>query len=82
MHNDLDLRIWDEDLNSQYLRVDHPHLYSAVGPFEEVIAEAEVLVVSKRFLDRTLQNRKPHQLILNFSDSQGIKADNLENLYR
>ena len=52
------------------------------GTLFKVIAEAEVLVVSKRFLDRTLQNRKPHQLILNFSDSQGIKADNLENLYR
>ena len=82
MHNDLEIKIWDEDLNKDYIRVDHPHLYSCVGTFDEVIGASDVLVVSKRFLDRTLQSRQPNQLILNFSDSQGIEAENLENLYR
>jgi GDP-mannose 6-dehydrogenase len=78
---ELELKIWDEDINPEHLRVDYPHLYGSHATFEQAMEFAEVLVVSKRFISIAVEHKKPHQIVLNFSDIQGIKNENQINLY-
>lgn len=76
-----DIKIWDEDMNPENIRVDYAHLYSSICDFKSAIAHAELLVVSKRYLSETLEARSKDQVILNFSDTQAVRAENVINLY-
>lgn len=79
--NDFDIKIWDEDLNTDNVRVDHAHLYACLSDFESAIKHADVLIVSKRYLPLVIEERNQTQLILNFSDNQGVTAEKLQNIY-
>lgn len=81
LQSEIEMKIWDEDLSKDYIRVDHPHLYASIAEFEDVMNFSDVVVVSKRFLDKAIESKKPNQRILNFSDSQGVEVENVENLY-
>lgn len=76
-----DIKIWDEDMNPEYIRVDYAHLYPSICDFKSAISHAELLVVSKRYLKETLEARSNDQIILNFSDTQAVQAENVINLY-
>lgn len=79
--SDIEFRIWDEDMNADNVRVDYAHLYSQLTSMEQALEFAEVLIVTKRFLPIALEHRKPGQMVLNYSDTQGFVADNVLNLY-
>jgi GDP-mannose 6-dehydrogenase len=75
------INIVDEDLNSETIRVDYPHLFSKISSLENGIANADLLVVSKRYLNAVLEKRPAGRQVLNYSDTQGITGENVLNLY-
>lgn len=79
--NTFDIKIWDEDLNADNVRVDHAHLYASLADFDTALTHADVLIVSKRYLPLVLEKRNQAQFVLNFSDTQAVVAENLQNLY-
>lgn len=75
------IHIYDEDLQMGTLRVDYPHLYSMVRPIEECVEAAELLIVSKRYLETLLPLKKRGQEVINFSDDQYLSHPEVDSLY-
>jgi GDP-mannose 6-dehydrogenase len=75
------LSIADDDLNLDALKMDYPQLFEKLTDWNEGMFNADLIVVSKRYLQKVLETRKANQPILNFSDQQGILEENLINLY-
>jgi GDP-mannose 6-dehydrogenase len=75
------IHIHDADLQLGTLRVDYPHLYSMVKSLEDCVETAELLIVSKRYLESVLPLKKAGQPILNFSDAQYISDPEVDSLY-
>jgi hypothetical protein len=64
------------------LRIDFPHLYSIAVDWDALVDDADVIVVSKRYLKKALELRKPGQWILNYSETQGYSGEeNFINIY-
>ncbi len=79
--DDISINIWDEDLKLSNLRIDFPYLYSLVRGIDDCMRENELVIVSKRYLDRVLEKRIEGQIILNFSDDQYPELNDIESLY-
>ncbi len=76
------IMMWDEDFNKENIRIEFPHLFSIITDFDKIILEAELIIVSKRFLKLVLEKRNLNQRVINISDEQSIKhVENLVNLY-
>jgi len=68
--NNIDLQIIDEDINEKTLRIDHPHIIQYLSKdFEELMKEAELVIVCKRYMEKVVQASREGQIILNFSDN-------------
>lgn len=76
-----EIRIWDEDLHLQNLRIDFPYLYSLVEDLEGVIRGSDLLIVSKRYLAETNKLKDKDQLVYNWSDDLYETGDNVQSLY-
>jgi GDP-mannose 6-dehydrogenase len=77
-----EIAIFDEDINSANVRIEFPFLYSGIKNLEEVILESELLIVSKRYLEQVLANKKSNQIIFNLSDNKtASNKDLIYNLY-
>jgi GDP-mannose 6-dehydrogenase len=76
-----DISIWDEDLNMETVRIDYAHLFLKVKSFEDAMRHGELIVVTKRYLNQVLKNRKHNQVILNFSDKQYSQEAGITNLF-
>ncbi|NND95410.1 MAG: nucleotide sugar dehydrogenase [Flavobacteriales bacterium] len=74
--------IWDEDLKLDNLRIDFPYLFRSVKDLDDCIADSDLLIVSKRYLDKVLKKRREGQFILNFSDEQYPSDSTIESLYQ
>lgn len=58
----------DDDINQETVRVEFPALYSVIREIPAAVEQAELVVVSKRFLEKTMQLKRPGQIVLNLSD--------------
>ncbi|NNC82350.1 MAG: UDP-glucose/GDP-mannose dehydrogenase family protein [Flavobacteriales bacterium] len=79
---DYHIRIWDEDLKLNNLRIDFPYLFSRVKDMDTCLEECELLIVSKRYLPEVLEKRSKEHRILNYSDQQFLSEENVQSLYR
>ena len=75
------ISIWDEDLEMANLRVDYPYLFGKVKELDTCIEEAELLIVSKRYLNKVMPLRGKGQILLNYSDDQYAQGEDMESLY-
>ncbi len=80
---DINISIWDEDINETTLRLENAHLVKyLVHNLENAIAEAELVVVTKRFMGDVLKLRKnKNVLVFNYADLKIYNEENIVNLY-
>ncbi len=79
--SDYQISVFDEDLNPETVRIDFPFLFSSISDLETTMAQAELVIVSKRYLARTMENQKPGQIVYNLAELNVKAGDNLYNLY-
>lgn len=75
------ISVFDEDLNPETVRIDFPFLFSSVSNLESTMSDAELVIVSKRYLTRALEIQKPEQLVYNLAELNVEAKENLYNLY-
>jgi GDP-mannose 6-dehydrogenase len=74
--------VYDEDLNVNNVRIEFPYLFAEISQIEPLMDNAELIVVSKRYLPQVLQLKKPNQIVLNLSDNHTASLEeNIINLY-
>jgi GDP-mannose 6-dehydrogenase len=63
-----EIKIWDEDLNLSTMRIDFPHLYLSIKEFSECISQTELIIVSKRYLNKVKESAPEKVSVINLSD--------------
>ena len=63
-----EIAIADEDLNMDVVNMDYKNLATLVQNVESCIHQSEMVIVSKRYLQKVLDLKQTHQIILNLSD--------------
>lgn len=77
-----ELTVYDEDINIDNVRVEFPYLFVSIKGLKEAISSAEIIIVSKRYLESVLELRDSSQIILNLSNiTTADKAENIYNIY-
>jgi GDP-mannose 6-dehydrogenase len=81
-NENLEASVYDEDLNFNNVRIEFPYLFAEINQLETLMQNAELIVVSKRYLPKVLSLKKPNQIVLNLSDNHTASLqDNIVNLY-
>lgn len=78
-NNKYELSIHDSDINLENVRIEFPYLFSGITDLATCIEQSELLVVSKRYLQEVLDNKKNGQIVVNLSDN--ITADKEQLIY-
>lgn len=77
-----ELLVYDEDLNIDNVRIEFPNLFISIKPINELMENAELVVVTKRYLEQVIQLKNNKQIVLNLSDtSLSDKGKNIYSIY-
>jgi len=78
-----DLKIYDEDINLTTLRIENANIVKYVeNDLKQAIADAELIVVSKRFMSEVIALNTTNKPTLNFTDLDKYPAqENIEGIY-
>lgn len=77
-----DLLVHDEDLNIDNVRVEFPNLFISIKPINELMQNAELVVVTKRYLEQVMKLKNTKQIVLNLSDTAlSDKGKNVHSIY-
>jgi GDP-mannose 6-dehydrogenase len=77
------LKIYDEDINLTTLRIENANIVKYVeNDLKQAIADAELIVVSKRFMSEVIALNTTNKPTLNFTDLDKYPAqENIEGIY-
>ncbi len=63
-----EISVWDEDIDENNLRRTYPQLYILLTNFENLIQKSELIIVSKRFMEKVSKASSEGQTIINFAN--------------
>lgn len=75
------IAVYDDDLNFDTVRIEFPNLFSSIKTLENCMEQAELVIVSKRYLERTEGLKKAGQVIFNMAELNQKTNDEFFNLY-
>jgi GDP-mannose 6-dehydrogenase len=77
-----EIAINDEDINMINLRIDKPSIVKLVNTdLKDAISKAEVVVVTKRYLNKVLEHSSSDKVIINCTGKKERSAKNIIELY-
>ena len=77
------LQIFDEDINEVSLRIEHPHIIKyLVSDLTAASENAELIIVTKRYMPKVASIARKNQIVLNFADMNRYSSDaNIDYLF-
>jgi GDP-mannose 6-dehydrogenase len=74
---EMTLSVWDEDININSLRIEFPYLFTMLKDYNDCIKNSDLVVVTKRYLDKVIADQVEDRLVINLSDKIDSDYNNL-----
>jgi GDP-mannose 6-dehydrogenase len=74
---EMTLSVWDEDININSLRIEFPYLFTMLKDYNDCIKNSDLVVVTKRYLDKVITDQVEDRLVINLSDKIDSDYNNL-----